>query len=276
LYSLQLAGTNYVGTINYKGEVATYTESAQALEQSYSAVMQAGSGLFSTLQADMLNAVQDEAAKLPGSHTASVQLGNTIGMKLKGQGSYSTLSIALPSIEAQIGVKIEKAWGLIVLKCTETVSITGAVATANLDVASGSLTGSLLADLIDHYAEKAINPTLAKFNAAGGYPLKSENFSGLNKLLKPGVFVVNGKDYGPTVATEIENYFDKSEIDIAIYNPSTLPAAGGTTRTPASTTGAMQPIFTLNLPDKDISLSIGREGVYSAVPIPFLGFAGRR
>jgi hypothetical protein len=184
-----------------------------------------------------------------------------------------------------------------VLKCTETVSITGAVATANLDVASGSLTdidvhsdssatthcqdniplvGSLLADLIDHYAEKAINPTLAKFNAAGGYPLKSENFSGLNKLLKPGVFVVNGKDYGPTVATEIENYFDKSEIDIAIYNPSTLPAAGGTTRTPASTTGAMQPIFTLNLPDKDISLSIGREGVYSAVPIPFLGFAGRR
>lgn len=294
IYSWKLSGTNYVGTLNYKGTHMTATESGQDLAQSYSGVLKAGTSLFSTMSDDLSKSINKEieakGLNSYGYRGSQVVLGNKLSFNMTGQGTDTAVAITIPSITASLVFK-KVELGIIHFGCTETIKIPSKTIQATFNINTGvlkpdpidasgitasancsdniPLIGGFLANLGDKLINKDVQAQLNKLNTSAGYPMKAENFGGINQLLKSANFESNGTNYGPLLEHDLTNFFQTGKVDLDVYNPTAnLPTLKPNANSPpASTT---QPLISLNIdkgkdPQSNISLNVQIQQNYSSV-----------
>ncbi len=250
-------------------------------DESYSEVLHTISQSFSALQTEMEQKINEEGSKHKEFRGATVNLGSTYDFKFHGKGKSTDIEIHVPSIAAQAKFKKTALWGLVKLKCTVNISTPDPTATGNLNPATGAMTNiyvkatttakadcdinlpiiNLFLDgIIDHIANKFLDKMLKKINTAEGIPLSSKNFAGLNKLLKSRSFILNGKNLGDELATNLENLLYNNDIRLSIHN---VKINDGATHSCMQNDNNEKTLLTFNVPTKRISLTLNVSSVLS-------------
>ena len=245
-------------------------------DNSYSDMFAAISVAFSSLQTEINDMINQQGHKISEFKGANVQLGSSFEFKLHGTGTATNLDIILPSINATLNFEKSVLWGLISASCTATINIPNPYVLATLNPASGALSnvdvhaktsaniscsdniplvGPLFALVLDHFAEKALQPTLNKINSPAGFPLGSKNFSGLNKLLQSQSFVANGGKLGTNLATKLEQLIDNNDVDLKIYNVPVIDQPTATCYNAAENATA-KTLLSFSVPTKGYSLNV--------------------
>ena len=286
IYRWNQIGTNYIGSLNYQGAKISQTESSQALEQSFSGVVDANSKMFTTLQSEVKSLIDSKARHISEYRGATVTVGSNLGIKMIGAGNSSNIDVALPPISAQLFFKKEALFGLIEAQCTVNFELPNSTITGNLDMASGAvnnidihsdgkasvdcqdnipLIGGLIADVLDHFAESAIKPILNDINTPGGVPLSRQNFLGVNQLLNSSKFVVAGQNYGAFLMQDLEYFVDNTEVDIEINNIQRLLPDRGGPGVAMAHADSIQTIASISFPKINIQLDVQVQQIYGTI-----------
>ena len=287
--SWELSTINYQGLLNYQGKDITKLANSEAANLIYGQLLSDSGAVFTAVQSALQNYIKSIPGIQPYYVSSTVTVGSTLGIDMKGMGTYTRVTLTLPPATATINLRGSVLHGLIVANCAVPLSIPNFTVSGNLDIESGGLSlsdgvlqgtpkfgtpvcednvpviSTLVAYQLSEIGAAILDQDTSSISAslATGITLKGSTFLGLSQALFNAQFIVGGVNYGQLLAQDLVTFLENTEVNLTLYKPSDrLPASTISTSNLEQT--VVEPLMSIDFPLINISSSLNLEEVYKS------------